>query len=498
MPAHPEPIPSWARGERSFDDGTILRETKSNGVSGPTPPFGAHAVARPRGDSPREPPAGDARSVSCWAHPRRPLGLSGLLSSLATHHRSLVSPRKYFLPLDGVRGLAVLAVMILHFTMFDAGSGAEHFFAGWLQTGWIGVDLFFVLSGFLITGILVDTRDDPHHFRNFYARRTLRIFPLYYAYLVLLFVLLPTLHAGYALEHATDDRRIWLWTYLGNILMARGWEAMPAHTTHLWSLAVEEQFYLVWPLLVYLARRRWLTALCGVTFLGAVLTRAYLTTVEAAAAAYVLTPARMDTLAAGALVAVVMKERGLDGVRSLVRPLFWSGFFLVAAGTLWSFTHGTLQVLAPLDYGTETFAYPGVALVFAALIAHVVSAAPTATLPRFLSKPSLRTLGAYSYGLYLIHVPVRNALRLGFDARGGLPEVGGSQVPAQLLVTTVGIGISFALAYASWHLFEKRVLALKRHFAYRSTGTGGPVLDEPRTIPAPDACAKPSPLRPTS
>src|SRR5690606_28281082 len=254
----------------------------------------------------------------------------------------VLTSRTYYLPLDGVRGLAVLAVMLLHFTLFVPMDGAERFLNGWLQTGWIGVDLFFVLSGFLITGILMDTRDDPHHFRNFYARRTLRIFPLYYAYLVLLFLVLPALHEGYAMEHATDDRRIWLWTYMGNFLMARGWEAMPSHTTHLWSLAVEEQFYLVWPLLVFAVRRRWLMALCGLTFLGAILTRAYLATQGAAAAAYVLTPARMDTLAAGALVAVVLRQRGPDAVRALILPMLASGLFLIGVGTAWSLTHGEM------------------------------------------------------------------------------------------------------------------------------------------------------------
>ena len=392
-----------------------------------------------------------------------------------------MAPRTYYLPLDGVRGLAVLAVMLLHFTLFVPVGGTERFVSGWLATGWIGVDLFFVLSGFLITGILMDTRDDPHHFRNFYARRTLRIFPLYYAYLALLFIVLPGLHAGYAMEHAVDDRRFWLWTYLGNVLMARGWEGMPSHTTHLWSLAVEEQFYLVWPLLVFAVRRRWLTALCVATFIGAILTRAYLATQGAAAAAYVLTPARMDTLAAGSLVAVVLRQRGPDAVRLLGTSMLWSGMFLVGVGTVWSFTHGTTQFLAPLDFGTEEFAYPGIALVFAALVAHIVTSAPTATIPKLFTNRTLRTLGKYSYGLYLIHVPIRNIARLVIERRGGLPSVWGSEIPAQIGVTVVGIAASFVLAYASWHLFEKQVLKLKGRFDSKVVPAPGEV---PETAPA--------------
>ena len=126
--------------------------------------------------------------------------------------------------------------------------------------GWIGVDLFFVLSGFLITGILYDAKGGPHYFRNFYMRRSLRIFPLYYAFLILIFAVMPLLRASGA-DHV--GKQVWMWTYLSNVLFARvGWEGMPAHTTHLWSLAIEEQFYLLWPLLVWLASRRRLIQLC--------------------------------------------------------------------------------------------------------------------------------------------------------------------------------------------------------------------------------------------
>lgn len=395
-----------------------------------------------------------------------------------------MAPRTYYLPLDGVRGVAVLAVMLLHFTVFVPVGVTERFVSGWIATGWIGVDLFFVLSGFLITGILMDTRDDPHHFRNFYARRTLRIFPLYYAYLALLFILLPMLHEGAALEHAVDDRRFWLWTYLGNILMARGWDAMPSHTTHLWSLAVEEQFYLVWPLLVFAVQRKWLTALCIATFVGAILTRAYLATQGAAAAAYVLTPARMDTLAAGSLVAVVLRQRGPEAVRLLGTSMLWPGAFLIGLGVVWNLTHGSTQVLAALDFGTEEFAYPGIALVFAALVAHIVTSPPTAPVPKLFTNRTLRTLGKYSYGLYLIHVPIRNIARLLIERRGGLPSLWGSEIPAQVLVTVVGIAVSFVLAYASWHLFEKQVLKLKSRFDSKVAQTPEPTPDA-APIPAP-------------
>jgi peptidoglycan/LPS O-acetylase OafA/YrhL len=164
--------------------------------------------------------------------------------------------------------------------------------------------------------------------------------------------------------------------------------------------------------------------------------------------------------------------------------MLWSGAFLMGVGTVWSFTHGITQFLAPLDFGTEEFAYPGIALVFAALVAHIVTAPPIATVPRLFTNRTLRTLGKYSYGLYLIHVPVRNVARIMIEGRGGLPELWGSQVPAQIVVTIVGIVVSFTLAYASWHLFEKQVLKLKSRFDSR-TAPADPPVPNVNPLPAP-------------
>jgi peptidoglycan/LPS O-acetylase OafA/YrhL len=172
--------------------------------------------------------------------------------------------RQYFPALDGIRAFAFLIVF-----------GAHYAYLPW---GWAGVDVFFVLSGFLITGILFDTRHDPHRVRNFYVRRTLRIFPLYYGLMILLVLLYPVFHWDWNLR--------WLiWpAYVGNF--ARGIhpylssspmqmlaDAQPHSLTfpaihlrlgHLWSLCVEEQFYLIWPCVVFLVKdRSKLIAICA-------------------------------------------------------------------------------------------------------------------------------------------------------------------------------------------------------------------------------------------
>ena len=153
----------------------------------------------------------------------------------------LLLDRQHLPELDGIRGLAVLTVILHH------GFGFE--------LGWFGVELFFALSGYLITGILVDAKGRHRgwdYFRGFYGRRSLRIFPLYYLVLLLVLVVLPGLWPmTFALFDPAREHAAWFWSYTQNVLFAREGTILPG-VFHLWSLAVEEQFYLLFPLLIYL------------------------------------------------------------------------------------------------------------------------------------------------------------------------------------------------------------------------------------------------------
>src|SRR5271168_1894347 len=148
--------------------------------------------------------------------------------------------------LDAVRGIAILLVMLVNTSEKYPELHLQHFIAN----GWMGVDLFFVLSGFLITGILLDTRSSEHYFKTFYARRVLRILPLYYSVLVFMFVVVPLLRPADA--HSIFERASPWWAFplfLQNFLVARSTNATgPLGVA--WSLAIEEQFYLLWPLVV--------------------------------------------------------------------------------------------------------------------------------------------------------------------------------------------------------------------------------------------------------
>src|SRR4051812_8053988 len=183
--------------------------------------------------------------------------------------------RPHFPGLDGLRGLAILMVMILHFggTTEQGMSGLNLWFSRITGAGWCGVDLFFVLSGFLITGILYDAKGTPGGLRNFYARRVLRIFPLYYATLIVLFVILPLLAPGPnpGLDKVALHQG-WLWLYLSNFAAVfigdHTFAAGLVQAGHFWSLAIEEQFYLVWPLIVLTLRRETLINICVAVIVG--------------------------------------------------------------------------------------------------------------------------------------------------------------------------------------------------------------------------------------
>ena len=216
-------------------------------------------------------------------------------------------------PLDGVRGLAVLAVMISHFYGLNRLKDllwTDRIYATLTDGGWIGVDLFFVLSGFLITGILYDSKGGEGYFRSFYMRRVLRIFPLYYGFLFVVFVVAPLL----VQPRPNDlqwliDHQWWYWLYIPNFLGATFTNHVPPYTGHLWSLAIEEQFYICWPLVVFLCSRRTLLRVCaGVIALSLLLRIGFRLTDVPRDWVYIVTPARLDGLASGAMVTLLIRS----------------------------------------------------------------------------------------------------------------------------------------------------------------------------------------------
>jgi len=367
--------------------------------------------------------------------------------------------------LDGVRGLAILLVLCYDCLKLPAGGSV----LGWTMrkisaSGWIGVDLFFVLSGFLITGILLDTVGRTGYWRSFLGRRALRIFPLYFGFLLLVFLLAPFIAQATrwtvlsaALQQVGQDQ-VWYWLYAQNWLFA--WQgAWPEERVlnHFWSLAVEEQFYLIWPAVVAVCTRRQLGWTCGICCGIALGLRCLCWAWEwPAVVSYVSTITRMDSLCAGALLALGCRTPAWQA-RWL--PLFPRLLPMVLLPLL------VINELYPLlkseSFGAGTIGHTLIALVFVLLIGallqgeSVLSGQPVPLLNRLFCWRGLRILGKYSYGIYVFHRAIYYGLLQGDWSF--LPEsLRGWAIFAATLLGTL------LVARLSWELWESRFLAWKR------------------------------------
>jgi peptidoglycan/LPS O-acetylase OafA/YrhL len=372
--------------------------------------------------------------------------------------------------LDGLRGAAMLLVFINHaidapFGLEPAATRVDAFVRAIAQAGWIGVDLFFVLSGFLITGILLDTQGQPRWWPNFFARRALRVFPLYYGVLTVAFVLLPRMVSWAEPAFATlQANQGWYWGYTVNLLTAlTHGQGTPLNTTHFWSLSIEEQFYLVWPLVVWACKPRVLLRAIALTMIAGLAFRLGLVLLDPAnnaRLAFYLTPGRLDSLMTGAALAVVARAPGgLPRVQTFA-PLV-CGACVIALSAL-AILRGGLYHQDPV---VVIAGLPLVALLFGALLVMALTASRTSRLGRWLSSASLGKWGKYSYGIYIIHFPLLGAMeyKTAFY-RHGVALLGGSQLPGVLLLAAVAMVTSYALSKVSYHVYEKRFLDLKRYF----------------------------------
>ncbi|MEO8904993.1 MAG: acyltransferase [Polyangiaceae bacterium] len=367
--------------------------------------------------------------------------------------------------LDGVRGIAILMVMGLHFlcALAPAGQLSRFEFLTMRLTGYgaWGVDLFFVLSGYLITGILWKSRGNKHYFRSFYARRTLRIFPLYYGILFILTVLLPASLLRTYVPDALEIRHLqgWLWPYLTNVYVAKEGSFAIPYISHFWTLAVEEHFYLFWPFVVGLMSRAAAMRTCIVLSAVAVALRvaahfAHLNIYYAD----VLTPFRLDSLCIGSWLALAAcAPSGLAGLASKAKPALALAAAGVLATSAWHSKFGGEGTVA------EALRQLFLALFFGWTLVLVSSADGPAAVKSFLRLKALREFGKYSYGLYVFHGILAYYFAK-FQTLRFFSGLVGSQTVGWFLQALVGAVASTLVAIASYELFEAPFLRLKRYF----------------------------------
>lgn len=360
------------------------------------------------------------------------------------------SSRLHLEGLDGLRGVACLAVIVYHVALsLETSFGYHNAVTRILDAGWAGVDLFFVLSGFLITGILWESRTGPHYFRNFYARRTLRIFPLYFGVLGLIAV-------ARLAAHSPDPMQGWTWTYLTNAGIAKYGFVPFNFLCHFWSLAVEEHFYLLWPLVVLAIPSR--TALLK-TALGtcALVLGFRITAILYGApplAVYVLTPFRLDALLFGCTLALL--ARGPGGIRQLrtlgriLTPTASAGLLSLA------WLRGGLDFQDPW---VQTLGFTLLAALGGGLLIECIAGG---WFRRLMSLSPLKSAGKYSYGLYVWH-PLLLHLLFHTNIGRRLFFVGGPVMKMVVPVAVFSVALP-AVSLISWHFGEKHFLKLKHYF----------------------------------
>lgn len=377
---------------------------------------------------------------------------------------------------DGLRGFMLVLIMLVHFRSLEQPTPGA-----WLEQAWhfildmslVTLDVFFVLSGFLISRILLDAKGRVGFFRIFYARRMVRIFPLYYGFLLVYFILIPA-----AAEWARDldlplARHVMYWTYTTNLgaglndwwdpaRAGLNWYPLEDSTGHLWSLALEEQFYFLWPVLVHRLTTLNLRRVCLACMVSAPLIRVALVATLGASsdAAYLLTPARTDGLALGAFLAICAREpEGIHRFARLVGPVAGASF-LVLLAIFAVEGHLEIENAVVQTMGLTASVYMAGAIVVSSLLATSGS-----VWYRVFGNALVRRIGQYSYATYVFHLPLMFSLH----RSGAFPRpLQNSGLAVELMYSGTMVVLSLLAGALSWHLYESHWLKLRRLLRYAS------------------------------
>ena len=368
--------------------------------------------------------------------------------------------------LDSVRGIAVLLVIAFH-TLKRSVEFTPHPLAHSLtqisSVGWIGVDIFFTLSGFLITGILLRTREHPQYFKNFYARRVLRILPVYFFLILVVVLFAPNLEEKFLAKMPQ--------ILLVMLVFQQNWAPIffefpiTIYLPITWSLAIEEQFYFIWPLVVHRLQRETLLKIGAAYITLSILARALgvifvenVGRVNIYQFFYFMSLTRFEELLIGAMLAILLTYEHLrERIRAFSIPVFILSLFGFAA----------LVVLSPLP-STPTYGYPPITVIgytFVALFTVGIIAAfstypESAPIRRIFQNGILEFFGKYSYAMYLFHPPV---MLITLDWLWKAKLRGAEIFGLHVIIT---FGVTTLISLLTWNLIEKHALRLKKYVEY--------------------------------
>lgn len=354
--------------------------------------------------------------------------------------------------IDGIRGLAVILILIWHFgnnALANNGSKLANYFKLITTYCWSGVDLFFVLSGFLLGGILLKNKNSPYYFKTFYFRRICRIFPLYFLVLTLIFLLiLPNVESS-SWSHETPIPN---WTYFAfcqNIFM--GLEATLGNKwlTHTWSLGLEEQFYIILPLIIYFLPKR---ALIGLLVICSLLAPYFRYQSNNWFEAFNFLHCRFDALFVGVLAAILiqsevfsnwLRKKGL-----LLLCLLFIGILVILL-----MSANLISIYSYLENSVFAITY--------ALLIIIIAGGTSPQLNKLFETKLLVKTGLISYCLYLVHQPINGLLH--HLIYSSSPMINTFE---QLFITILSLSISVLISIASFNYFERHFLKVghKAHY----------------------------------
>ena len=367
--------------------------------------------------------------------------------------------------LDGLRGIAIILVIALH-TFGRANNFTQHpillFITSLTSIGWVGVDIFFVLSGFLITSILLRTKEEKNYFKNFYVRRILRIFPLYYLGIAVILLFIPVLDPDFAPE--IPRALPYLLLYQQNWMELISDVNFTQHLKVTWSLAVEEQFYLIWPAIVYFIRKETLLKISAGVILFSLLTRipAVLLSNDINLVTkffFYNTITRFEGLIMGGMLAIAFTwTNWKEQIRKIAMPVFLPAILTFIILFIGPFPQGSQP---DYNYMALTMGRFTIAALFAtALVAILVTYPETTMFRGFFRNKILTFFGKYSYSMYLFHVPVAIVL---LEVLWHTQLRGWKMYSAYVVLT---FGATVLISLLTWRLLEKHMLNLKKYFEY--------------------------------